>query len=116
MDDSSKPGEACRTLPGKEHGAKQLVLSKPTLQCVLKAKTQHGVYHAVNVYPAAREKERSCEAFHTCVQLIQSWQRDTEPCLGAFLPGICRGAGCWHVECCNKSSLTEAVLCSPTFS
>lgn len=57
MDDSSKPGEACRTLPGKEHGAKQLVLSKPILQCVLKAKTQHGVYHCERLPSCKRERE-----------------------------------------------------------
>lgn len=42
------------------------------------------VFTTVSVCPAAREKGRSCEAFHTPVQLIQSWQRDAEPMSGSI--------------------------------
>lgn len=58
MDDGSNPGEPCRALPGKEHGAKQLpVLSKPALHCVSKAKTWHTIYHCECLPGCKRERE-----------------------------------------------------------
>lgn len=77
----------------------------PNLLCTVFQKPKLGmVFTTVSVCPAASEKGRSCEAFHTWVQLIRSWQRDAEPMSGSISSR--RLWRCWHVAHCTKTSLT----------